>query len=256
MPNPIDQQTTALDLFNYKGIEIRTALIDDAIWFVAADVARVLGYREAYDLTRNLDDDEKGPQNVRTPGGEQTLTVISEAGLYSAIIRSRIESAKPFRRWITHEVIPAIRKTGSYGIAELTGPELMARALLEAASTIEARDNRIAELEPAATSWDKLASASGDYSARDAAQVLSRGGVQIGQNRLFKWLRENKWIDATSRPYQRFVDQGLISERIRSFRIVRTNGEEQLAPPQVRITAKGIDAIRRALAPATAQIEA
>lgn len=247
---------TALDIFRYQDHEVRTISIDGEPWFVLTDLCTILGISNPRNVAARLDDDMKDVRPMDTLGGRQLTTIVSEAGMYAVVLRSDKSVATEFRRWIVSDVIPSIRKTGSYGVPELTGPELMARALLEAASTIEARDNRIAELEPAATSWDKLASAAGDYSARDAAQVLSRGGVQIGQNRLFKWLRENKWIDSTSRPYQRFVDQGLISERIRSFRIVRTNGEEQLAPPQLRITAKGIDAIRRVLAPASAQIEA
>lgn len=83
--------------------------------FVAADVARVLGYHDASAMTRTLDDDEKGMQIVQTPGGDQKLITVTESGLYHAIIKSRVPKAKTFRRWVTSEVLPAIRKTGSYG---------------------------------------------------------------------------------------------------------------------------------------------
>lgn len=91
---------------------------DDPLW-IASEVARVLGYRDAHDLTRRLDDDEKGTHSVRTPGGAQKIAVITESGLYSAILKSKRKEAKPFRRWVTSEVLPSIRKTGRYEIAQL-----------------------------------------------------------------------------------------------------------------------------------------
>ncbi|MDJ0319788.1 phage regulatory protein/antirepressor Ant [Pseudarthrobacter sp. PS3-L1] len=134
----------------------------------------------------------------------------------------------------------------------LSGAELMAQALIEAHSTMASYRARVEELEPLAKSWEKLAAATGDYSVRDAAQVLCRdGGVQVGQNRLFRHLREAQrpWLDSNSRPYQWAVDAGLVAEKISSFKFHRTNGEEQLATPQVRITAKGLQRLHRDLSP-------
>lgn len=87
-------------------------------WFVASDITTVLEYRTASDMTRHLDDDEKGTRNVRTLGGEQEMTIINEAGLYSAILKSRKPAAKRFKRWVTHDVLPSLRMTGSYSIDE------------------------------------------------------------------------------------------------------------------------------------------
>lgn len=100
--------------FQFDTREVRTMLIDDQPWFVAADVSCALEYRIAGDMTRNLDDDEKDTQIVRTPGGDQEMLVINESGLYSAILRSRKAEAKRFKKWITAEVLPAIRRTGQY----------------------------------------------------------------------------------------------------------------------------------------------
>jgi prophage antirepressor-like protein len=100
--------------FNFESRELRTLLIDDQPWFVAADVAASLGYPAAAQMTRNLDEDEKGMQNVHTPGGAQEMLVINESGLYSAILRSRKSEAKRFKKWVTAEVLPAIRKHGRY----------------------------------------------------------------------------------------------------------------------------------------------
>lgn len=100
--------------FRFETREVRTLLIDDQPWFVASDVAAALKYREAKDMTRNLDDDEKGRQIVPTLGGAQELNIINESGLYSAILRSRKPEAKRFKKWVTAEVLPAIRKHGHY----------------------------------------------------------------------------------------------------------------------------------------------
>lgn len=100
--------------FEFPTNQLRVVMIDDEPWFAAPDVARALDYRTANDMTRILDEDEKGTQIVRTPGGDQEVSVISESGLYSAILRSRKPEAKRFRKWVTSEVLPAIRKTGRY----------------------------------------------------------------------------------------------------------------------------------------------
>lgn len=241
---------SALSPFNHNGQSVRAFSIDGEPCFIAADIL------DALELNRSsvalLDDDEKGVHTVDTPGGAQKLGYVTEAGMYSLVLRSRKPEAKTFKRWITHEVLPAIRRTGAYATAPaLSGAELMAQALIEAHSTMATYQARVKELEPMAQSWEKLAAASGDYSVRDAAQVLCRdGGIQIGQNRLFRYLREanRPWLDGNSRPYQWAVDQGLVAEKISSFKFYRTNGEEQLATPQVRITAKGLNRLHRDLA--------
>lgn len=100
--------------FAFQTQEIRVIAEGGEPWFVAADVAQALGYHHTHDLTRVLEDYEKGTQIVRTPGGEQEMRVINESGLYSAVLKSRKPEAKVFKRWVTCEVLPTIRKTGSY----------------------------------------------------------------------------------------------------------------------------------------------
>ena len=104
-----------LTIFNYGVAEVRTVMIDGEPWFVAADVCRVLEFNEVHVAMRGLDEDEKDRYIIPTLGGAQDSWVISEAGLYSLILRSRKAEAKRFKRWVTHEVLPTIRKTGSYG---------------------------------------------------------------------------------------------------------------------------------------------
>jgi len=109
--------STQLIPFDFEGRQVR--VVADAQgepWFVAADVAQFLEYRMASDMTRSLDDDEKGTQIVRTPSGDQEMLVINESGLYSAILKSRKPEAKRFKRWVTHEVLPTIRRTGTYAM--------------------------------------------------------------------------------------------------------------------------------------------
>lgn len=110
----ISTATSNVIPFKFGKQQVRTLLIDDQPWFVAADVSSALEYRIAGDMTRNLDEDEKGTQIVRTPGGDQEMLVINESGLYSAILRSRKAEAKRFKKWVTSEVLPAIRKHGRY----------------------------------------------------------------------------------------------------------------------------------------------
>ncbi|NNA42168.1 BRO-N domain-containing protein [Pseudomonas lundensis] len=110
----ISTATSNVIPFKFGKQQVRTLLIDDQPWFVAADVSSALEYRIAGDMTRNLDEDEKGTQIVRTPGGAQEMLVINESGLYSAILRSRKAEAKIFKKWVTAEVLPAIRKYGRY----------------------------------------------------------------------------------------------------------------------------------------------
>ena len=98
----------------YKDNPVRIIEKDGEPWFVAKDVAAILGYRDAYTLVRRLDEDERGTRKVCTPSAEQEMTVINEAGLYSAILGSNKPEAKAFKRWVTHEVLPSIRKNGAY----------------------------------------------------------------------------------------------------------------------------------------------
>ncbi|WP_309302892.1 Bro-N domain-containing protein [Streptomyces sp. PT12] len=103
-----------LQVFAFEGAEVRTVLVDGEPWWVAADVASVLDVGRTHDAVRSLDDDEKGAETIRTLGGEQTVTVINEPGLYSLILRSRKPQARAFKRWVTHEMLPVIRRTGAY----------------------------------------------------------------------------------------------------------------------------------------------
>ena len=123
--------------------EIRTLSVDGEPWFVAADVCRALEIGDTQSALRRLDDDEKGKDSIRTPGGNQELLIVSESGLYSLVLGSRKPEAKLFKRWITHEVIPAIRKTGVYAANPLSQAEM----LLEQAKLMVKQEQRVAAME-------------------------------------------------------------------------------------------------------------
>ena len=105
-----------LQIFIYSGNQLRTVKQADGLWWVLRDVCDVLGIRNAADIKKRLDDDEKGVGQIYTPGGVQEVTIINEPGLYSVILRSDKPEAKAFKRWVTHDVLPSIRRTGTYGI--------------------------------------------------------------------------------------------------------------------------------------------
>lgn len=131
--------------FHYGDETVRTHTdADGQVWFVATDIARILGYKDASHALRGLEEDEKGLHIVETLGGKQTLTIVSEAGLYTLLVRARVEAAKPFRRWVTHEVLPSIRRTGSYSLpgatpTATTSFEIQAR-VLDTLKNVIARD--------------------------------------------------------------------------------------------------------------------
>ena len=144
---------------------IRTLNIDGEPWFVASDVCKALGIANSRDAVARLDEDEKGVALTDTLGGVQNLTTVNEPGLYALVLSSRKPEAKAFKRWITHEVIPSIRKHGGYvaGQEHMSDEELMAKALLMAQKTIADRDARISALQvevavaqPKAAYFDEL----------------------------------------------------------------------------------------------------
>lgn len=216
---------------------------DGEPWFVASDIAKALGYGDATHMTRRLDDDEKGLRSVETPGGEQQMAVITEAGMYSAVLGSKVVGAKRFKRWVTHEVLPALRRDGAYVAS--SGDEddatLMARALLAAKRAIDRKDALIAEMKPKALFADTVAASDGTCLVGDLAKLLNQNGVDTGQKRLFAWLRDNGYLIkqkglSWNMPTQRASDMGLFEVKERSR--VHSDGHISLERTTV-VTGKG-----------------
>jgi len=162
------------------------------LWFVASDISSLFGYRMASDMTRILDADEKGTQLMRTPGGEQFKSVITEAGLYRVMTRSESSLAEPFQRWVTHEVLPSIRKHGVYATpatveAMLSDPDTMIKVLTE----LKTERAKVAALEPKAAYVDK-------YVADEDLRLLRNVAKSLGvtESALRDALLEHNWIYA------------------------------------------------------------
>ena len=202
---------TALEVFDYSGAQVRTVLVDGEPWFVAADVAAILSYRKASDMLRVIPDEDKGAQIVRTLGGDQTAAVISEPGLYGVIMQRQAgyldddglrAQVRAFQRWVTHEVLPTIRRTGQFGSQV---PATFAQALELAAiqaKAIEAQEAALAAAAPKVEAFDRFMDADGLYSMEAVAKII--GG--IGRNTLFARLREAGVIEhGSTLPYQRHM---------------------------------------------------
>lgn len=239
-----------LTVFTYTEHEIRTIVIDDEPWFVARDILDVL------DLNRSsialLDDDERGVHSLYTPSGEQQMSVISEAGLYSLILRSRKPEAKQFKRWVTHDVLPQIRKTGSYNApAAISFEEMTAQVIAGLQERIEAAQARAKELESPAAAWNGLSKAEGDFTVSDAAKILARDGIATGPRKLYDWMESQGWIFRRGGRWQAMqtaINAGLLVERVTSGYFDQVTGERKQADPQVRVLPKGLERLREQLA--------
>ena len=184
-----------LQLFSFENHEVRSLLINDEPYFVGKDVAEILGYKNPRDaVNKHVDDEDKGVAKCDTLGGVQELTIINESGLYSLVLSSKLPSAKKFKRWVTSEVLPALRKTGQYQVKELSGQELMARALIEAQNVLAAKDKVIEEMKPKVVFADAVATSHTSILVGELAKILKQNGIDMGQKRLFAWLREKGYL--------------------------------------------------------------
>ena len=174
--------------------QVRTVVIDDEPWFVAADVCRALVIGNSRQAVTRLDDDEKNTVTLNDgiPGNPEK-TVVNEPGLYSLVLGSRKPEAKKFKRWITHDVIPAIRKTGGYHVPQ-SPEEQMAQGLLAAQKLLAEKDKRIEEMRPKEIFADAVSVSKTDILIGDLAKLIKQNGHDIGQKRLFAWLREKGYL--------------------------------------------------------------
>ncbi|MCT3136026.1 phage antirepressor KilAC domain-containing protein [Lactococcus lactis] len=191
-----------LQNFNFNNLPVRTVLIENEPWFVAKDVADILEYSETAQMTRRLDKEDS--MSVKLTGMNMKSTIINESGLYEAIIGSKKKEVKPFKRWITHEVLPTIRKHGAYmtdakleeallnpdtliNLATQLKQEREEKAQLRALNSTLAVENQI--MQPKAQYFDDLVERNLLTSFRDTAKML-----KVGQKQLIDWLLENKYI--------------------------------------------------------------
>lgn len=184
-----------VQLFNFENHEVRSLLLNNEPWFVGKDVAEVLGYERADNAIRNhIDKEDKLMHQISASGQNRNMTIINESGLYSLVLSSKLPSAKKFKRWVTSEVLPALRKTGQYQVKELSGSELMAKALIEAQSVLAAKDKQIEEMKPKVVFADAVATSHTSILVGELAKILKQNGIEMGQKRLFAWLREKGYL--------------------------------------------------------------
>lgn len=208
---------------------VRAVTLEGEPWFVAADVCRALGIGNSRDATNKLDDDEKMTVDLTDShsgkrGGAQMITAVNEPGLYALVLSSRKPEAKAFKRWITHEVIPAIRKTGGYiaGQETMDDDQLLANALMVAQRKIaernkqlEAANEKIKADAPKVLFAETVQKAEGDILVRQLARLMNQRGYDVGERRLYEILRRDGWvIKANAKdqnaPTQKSVDMGLM----------------------------------------------
>lgn len=213
---------TKLQTFNYGAAPIRTVQKDGEPWFVLKDVCEILGLGSPHKVFDRLDDDERGRNQIPTLGGKQEMACINESGLYNVILRSDKPEAKPFRKWVTAEVLPTIRKTGGYVNDEdafiqtyLPNADEATRDMFRnTLKTVRQLNAKIEQDKPKVLFADAVATAKSSILVGELAKLLNQNGVQIGQNRLFAWLREHGYLirragSDYNMPTQRSMEMGL-----------------------------------------------
>ena len=256
--------------FDFKGAALRT-LTDEAgePWFIAKDVCDILELTNPAVALQSLDDDEKtnlSNSYVWSEPGRRPL-IISEPGLYRLVMRSRKPEAKEFQRWVTHEVLPQIRKTGGYiPTSESDSDEdIMARAVLVAQKTIKQKNQQIAsqqsridELQPKASAWDNFVDIDDALSVRDSAKLLSNLGRTVGQTELFEWLDRHDWIFRENKHWsarQSRINAGHLMMVPPKSHGTHKDGTPFAFPPTVKVTRKGLALIARRFGEETLQLE-
>ena len=239
--------------FTYDDQPVRVVTINDEPWLVGTDVARCLGYANPTDALGRVHPDDKQTATLALSEGSRTVvrdrTLVNESGMYLLVLGSTLASARTFQRWVTSEVLPSIRKTGSYSVApQLSEDQIVQQALAITAARVEKLTAQLAIAQPKADAFDRWLSSNVDYPVALVANALAGLGADLGRNRLFAWLDANHWIYRTAikgqwHPLQTQIDTGRLSVRLGQQ--LNTRSGEQFATFTVRITAKGAVEIGR-----------
>lgn len=198
--------------------QIRTVQLNNKTFFVGKDIAEALGYSNARDaISKHVEQEDKGVAKCDTPGGKQDLAVINESGLYALIFGSKLESAKRFKHWVTSDVLPSIRKHGVYAVDELiNNPEMAIKAFTalkeerEKNKLLQADNDR---MKPKEIFADAVATSHTSILVGELAKMIKQNGVDMGQNRLFEWLRQRGYLikggSDRNMPTQKSMELGL-----------------------------------------------
>lgn len=212
-----------LKVFSFDDNEVRTLIIDNDPYFVGRDIAKVLGYSNLQKAVRDhVDLEDRGLNEMDTPSGTQKMTVINESGMYSLVLSSKLPSAKKFKHWVTSEVLPSLRSKGAYITQEsavnlMQNPRKLAEILNEFADTqdkLKSVQQENQSMKPKALFADTVSASKSTILVGDLAKMLRQKGIDIGQNRLFAWLRDKGYLISRmgsnkNVPTQRSIEAGL-----------------------------------------------
>ncbi|MBE1727427.1 phage repressor protein/antirepressor Ant [Lactobacillus plantarum] len=241
--------------FDFEGKKVRTVMINNEPYFAGKDVATSLGYGEPSKAVRDhVNSEDKGRAKMDTPGGKQNIVLINESGIYDLIFDASRQGknqlvrmrAKRFRHWVTSEVLPSIRKHGAYMTDQKAydithNPNGLADLLMQAGEQLKQKNLVIKELQPKALFADAVATSSTEILIGDLAKIIRGNGVDIGQNRLFAWMRENGYLinrygSSRNMPTQKAMDRGLF--KVKETSITHSDGHVTVNKT-TKVTGKG-----------------
>lgn len=247
-------------VFDFNGMQVRTVMINSRPYFVGKDICEYFGDTNYRRSLAKLDDDEKGVSPIDTPGGIQTMSIINEAGLYSLLFmmqpqqanlpqkqyEKRLEQVKTFKRWVTHEVIPSIRKTNSYSITiqdsyMIDDPIERAKVWISEEQKRITLSDQIEQQKPKVLFADAVTASNSSVLVGDLAKLIKQNGYDIGAIRLFKWMRDKNFLIKRNgtdynMPTQTSMDLGLFE--IKETSIVHNDGHISINKTP-KVTGKG-----------------
>ena len=236
-----------LQIFNFNNKEIRTLAIEGEPYFVGRDVAEVLEYANTAKAIRDhVDDEDKLTERIVLSGQRREAILINESGLYSLILSSKLPTAQKFKHWVTSEVLPTIRKHGAYmtdqkAAAIVTDKGSLADLLQQAAEQLKRKDIQIEQMKPKALFADAVSTSGTPILVGELAKILHQNGVSMGQNRMFRWLRDNGYLiskkgTSYNMPTQRSMELGLF--KIKENAITHSDGHVTITKTP-KVTGKG-----------------
>lgn len=234
------------EIFDFHGQEVRAVTIDNEPYFVGKDIADILGYQRADNAIRNhVDEEDKLTHRFSASGQNRNMTIINESGLYSLILSSKLPQAKEFKRWVTSEVLPTIRKNGMYATDELLdNPDFAIATLQKLKEEREAKKQLEAQIEadrPKVIFSDAVSASHTSILVGEFAKIMRQNGADMGQNRMFAWLRENGYLISRkgsdrNMPTQKSMELGLFE--IKETTINHSDGHISISKTP-KITGKG-----------------
>lgn len=236
-----------LQIFNFNNKEIRTLAIEGEPYFVGKDVADILGYQNgSRDINRHVDEEDRHKAMIFDGNQYKETITINESGLYSLILSSKLPKAKEFKHWVTSEVLPTIRKHGAYmtdqkAASIVTDKGSLADLLQQAAEQLKRKDIQIEQMKPKALFADAVSTSDTPILVGELAKILHQNGVSMGQNRMFRWLRDNGYLiskkgTSYNMPTQRAMELGLF--KIKENAITHSDGHVTITKTP-KVTGKG-----------------